>query len=132
MLLLYIMLFFFFFKKKRGLELVFLPHFLHEFWRKIFLSYSINWPNFIEWLLSVRTILSNMCIVWYPGCDVMNFKINLIFLIKPFFYMTKKSRQKCKHLENEKSFRDEIKKHFLSFLRDFQLPILVSDLRVRL
>ena len=46
--------------------------------------------------------------------------------------MTKKSRQKRKHLENEKSFRDEIKKHFLSFLRDFQLPILVSDLRVRL
>ena len=37
-------------------------------------------------------------------CDVINFEINLIFLIKPFFYMTKKSRQKLKYLENDKSF----------------------------
>ena len=30
------------------MELVSLPHFLHNFWRKIFLLlYSINWPNFI-------------------------------------------------------------------------------------
>ena len=29
-------------------------------------------------------------IVCLPGCDVMNFEIKLIFLIKPFFvYMTK-------------------------------------------
>ena len=34
----------------------------------------------------------------------MNFDINRIFLIKPFFYVTKKSRQKFKDLENEKSF----------------------------
>ena len=34
----------------------------------------------------------------------MNFEINLIFLIKPFFNMTKKSRQKLKYLEKEKSF----------------------------
>ena len=32
-------------------------------------------------------ILSNMCIaiVCKPGCDVMNFEVTLIFLIKPFF-----------------------------------------------
>ena len=38
-----------FFKKiKRGLELVSLPHFLHNFWIQIFLLlYSINWPSFI-------------------------------------------------------------------------------------
>ena len=29
-----------------------------------------------------------------------NFEIKLIFLIKPFFYMTKKSRQKFKYREN--------------------------------
>ena len=41
----------FFFKKKRGLELVSLPHFLHDFQRKIFLLlYSITWPNFNVWL----------------------------------------------------------------------------------
>ena len=28
-----------------------------------------------------------MCIaiIYYPGCDVMSFEINLIFLIEPFF-----------------------------------------------
>ena len=39
-----------------------------------------------------------------PGLDVINFKINLIFLTKLFLYKTKKSRQKLKYLENEKSF----------------------------
>ena len=34
----------------------------------------------------------------------MNFEINLIFLIEPFFKMTKKLRQKFKYLEDEKSF----------------------------
>ena len=50
----------------------------------------------------------------------MKFEINIIFLIKPFFNMTNKSRQKFKYLENEKSFQDEIKKHFSSFLNGFQ------------
>ena len=47
-----------------------------------------------------------MCIVivCFLVFDVINFKINLIFLIKPFFYMTKKSRQKLKYLENKESF----------------------------
>ena len=34
----------------------------------------------------------------------MNFEINLIFLTKPFFYMTKKLRQKFKNLQKEMSF----------------------------
>ena len=34
----------------------------------------------------------------------MNFEVNFIILIKPFLYMTKKSRQKLKYLENEKSY----------------------------
>ena len=51
------------FKKiKRGLGLVSLPHFLHNFWRKIFLLLSINWPSFIVWLPLPREILVNMCI----------------------------------------------------------------------
>ena len=47
-----------------------------------------------------------MCIaiICQPGRDIKNFKINLIFLIKLLLYMTKKSRQKLKYLENEKSF----------------------------
>ena len=45
-----------------------------------------------------------MCvvIVSLPGCDVMNFKISLIFLISRFFYMTKKSKQKFRYLAREK------------------------------
>ena len=51
-------------KTKRGLELVSLPHFLHDFWRKIFpLLYTITWPNFNVWLLLVHEILSNLYIV---------------------------------------------------------------------
>ena len=34
----------------------------------------------------------------------INFGTNLIFLTKPVFYMTKKSRQKFEYLENEKNF----------------------------
>ena len=36
--------------------------------------------------------------------DVTDFEINLIFLFKPFSYMTKKTRQRFRYLENEKSF----------------------------
>ena len=51
-------------------------------------------------------ILGNMyiTIVCLPSCDVIKFEINLVFFIKPFCYMTKKSKQKLKYLENEKSF----------------------------
>ena len=45
-----------------------------------------------------------IAIAYFSGCDVKNFEINLIFLIRPFFYMSEKSRRKFKYLENEKSF----------------------------
>ena len=73
--------------KSLGLKLVFLPHFLHGFWRKIFLLlYSINWSNFIVSLPLLRQILYSICfaVVRLPGYDIINFEINLIFLIKPF------------------------------------------------
>ena len=44
--------------------------------------------------------------------------------------MTKNAKQKLKYLKNEKSFPVE-KKHFSSFLKDFQLPKIISGLRVR-
>ena len=47
----------------------------------------------------------------------MNSEINLIFLIKPFSFMTRKSWQKLKYLENEKSFEGEITSIFLGFLK---------------
>ena len=97
----------FFQKTKRYLELVFLPHFLHDFWRKVFLTlYSINWLNYIVWLYLIIEILGNICIVigCYPACDVINFRINFSFLIKSFSFMTKNVGQKCKS-----------KKHFSYF-----------------
>ena len=92
---------------EKSLGIISLPHFVYDFSKKMFLMlYSINWPNFIAWLPLLLEILVNMCIaiVCWPGCDAIDFKINLIFLIKPFSYKTKKSRQKIKYLENEKSF----------------------------
>ena len=58
------------------------------------LLYSVNRPNFIDSLSLLLEILGNICIVTvcYPGLNVINFETNFIFLIKPFFYMTKKSR----------------------------------------
>ena len=48
---------------------------------------SINGSNFIAWLPLVLEIFGNTCIaiVSYPGCDVMDFEINLTFVIEPFF-----------------------------------------------
>ena len=78
--------------------------------------YSPNWPNFIVWLLLLLEILGNMCmaIVFAPDSDVINFKINLSFLIKPF-YLIKKSRWKFKYLEIEKNFQGEMKSIFHNF-----------------
>ena len=45
----------------------------------------------------------------------MKFKIKLTFLIKLFCYMAKKSRQKRKYPENEKTFLGEIKNSFHHF-----------------
>ena len=68
--------------------------------------YSINWSNFIPWLRLVLDILGNMCIkiVRFPSYDVINFGIDLIFLIKLFLHVSKNSGQKSKYRENEKSF----------------------------
>ena len=106
----------------KGLELVSPSYFVYDFSEKMFLMlHSINWPNFIVWLLLLLEILGNMCItdwLWrQPACDVIKFEIKLIFsLIEPFWYMIKKSKQKLeKCLENEKSFSGETKSIFHHF-----------------
>ena len=57
----------------------------------------------------------------------MNFKINLIFLIKPFYTY---QNIKAKSWEQKELLRWN--KYFSSFLKGFQLQKIVSDLRVRL
>ena len=51
-----------------------------------------------------------MCIAiaCYPGCDVMNFEINFIFLILPFFLHDQKSWQKLKYFQNGMQFFNDI------------------------
>ena len=53
-----------FYKISRDLELDSMPDFLHNFRRKIFLPlYSISWPIFHVWFLSLLEIIGN---VWFP------------------------------------------------------------------
>ena len=65
-------------KTNRGLQLVSLPHFPHDFWRKMFLtSYSIKWPNFIDCLPLILETLDNICFafIYFSVYDVTNFEI---------------------------------------------------------
>ena len=61
-----------------------------------------------------------MCIkiVYKPGCDVINFAVELIFLIKPFFLHSQKAVTKTKIPSEQKELLN--KKHFSSFLKGFQ------------
>ena len=108
--------------QEKGLGLVSPLYFAYDFSIKMFLMfYSTSWLNFIVWLPILREILGNMfiAIVCWPGCDVMKFEINLIFLIKSVCYVTKKSRQKFEYFENKKSFWGKLKTifhHFLSII----------------
>ena len=108
---------------EKGLGLVSPPHSVHSFSIKMFLVLDfINLPNFIVWWPLLLEILGNksITIVCKPGYEVIKLEINLIFLIKPFCYMTKMSRQKPKYFENEKSFWREIKSIFHHFSASFR------------
>ena len=77
----------------------------------------------------IRQDVEYVCNCLSPRLQYHNFEISLIFLIKPFFYMTKTSRQTFKYLENEHRFSDEIKSIFHNFWV-IQLLKVVSVLRV--
>ena len=81
-----------FFEKDLGLAS--LPNFLLcDFSKKIFvLLYFINLPNIIPCLSLRLEELGNIFIViiYFLACDVIDFEIDLKFLIKPFSHMTKK------------------------------------------
>ena len=107
-----------FHKTKIGLELVPLLHFLHHFRIKIFLLlYSITWTNFDIWLPLFLQILDNMyiVIVCLPGCDVINFEINLIFLTKMLFLHDQKGKTKILISWEQKELLRWNKKHFSLF-----------------
>ena len=90
---------------EKGLVIVSSPHFDYDFSRKYFsccilLADEISLPDcfyFLRyWAICVWQLF------FFPDCYVITFKTNLSLLIKPFFYLTKRPRQKFKYLENEK------------------------------
>ena len=118
-----------------GLGIISPASFVYDFSTKMFLMfYPINWPNFIAWFSLLLEILSNICVVvaCYPGCDVMDFETNFIFLIEPFFLHDQKVMTKTLICWERKELLRWNTKHFSSFLKGFLLSKIVSDLRVRL
>ena len=59
----------------------------------------LNFDFFLEIVVNMSIV-----IITFPVCDVMNFEIFLSFLIRPFFCITKLSKQKVKYLKNGKGF----------------------------
>ena len=77
----------------------------------------MNWPNLIVWLPLLHQILGNTCIVivCWSGCDVINFEINLIFLIKPYSSIWTKSQDKNLNvLRTQRAFNMKLKASFIN------------------
>ena len=108
-------------KKKIDLEIVSLPHFQHNFWRKIFLMLYFNWPNFNVWLPLGLEILGNKCIeiICFAVDHIIIIEINLNFLIMPFPTWLKKSGKKLNIVRTKRGFEVKIKRFFHHFLRVF-------------
>ena len=87
---------------EKSFDLVSPTHFIYDYSSKIFPC--LYWQKFIHsfiysfilCLLSLLEILVKICIliIFSPVDDVINFKINLNFFVKLFFYMMKKVRTK--------------------------------------
>ena len=95
---------------EKDLSIVFLPNFVYDFQRKMFLVlHSIIWPNFIAWV--------NMCTAIVLLTRLWNDKFwNWPYLFnQAVFLQIKKSRQTFKYPETKTSFKGEIKNIFHQF-----------------
>ena len=88
------MLNFDFFRKEPGTSLP--TTFSAWFLRMSFMLYFTDKRNLIYWLPLLLEIFRNtfIAIICFQNCDVINFEINLYFLIKPFPNMIKIVRTK--------------------------------------
>ena len=103
---------------ENGLGIVSLPHFVNDFSREMFLTlYCNDWPVFIARLSLLLEMWVNVSVkfVCWPGCDVVDFRVCHIFLIRPFSCVIKASRQRFECLENEMSLRREMESIFHHF-----------------
>ena len=75
--------------------------------------------NFMVWLPLFSDIMSAICIaiVCLPSCDVVNFEINLIFLIKLLFLHKQRVGIKIQICWRRKNLLRWNKEHFSSFLQ---------------
>ena len=108
----------------KGLGVVSPSRFGLWFFRKMFLKlHCFNRLNFITWLPLLLQMLVNMCIVSasFSDFNALNFEIKLIFLIKPFFYMT---NTKVQRSWEPKEILGEIKSIFNYIKRTFSCYIL--------
>ena len=104
---------------EKSLELFSPPHYMFDLLKKYLSCYILLTDQVGQYLYC-------SC---FPVSDVVNFEINLSFLIKLFSHLTKKVRTKiwiCS--EWKEVFRW---KNFSSFLKGFQLQGIVWDMRVR-
>ena len=103
---------------EKGLGIVSPPYFVYDFSRKMFLMfYSHNRWNFISWLPLLLVTLGSMCIaiVCFPDCDVINFEIILIFLIKLFFTWPKSQDRNLNILRTKIAFKVKWKTFLIIF-----------------
>ena len=90
--------------------------------------YYINWQSFSLIAFTSQDIgqhvYSNVC---FPGCDVIKFKINFIFLTELLLYMIKEGRQKFLRTKNFriKKFLRWNKKRFSLFSKHNRLLKMV-------
>ena len=116
LLLLHIKLFW---KTKRGLKIFLLPHFLHDFRRKIFLLfYSANWSNFNVWvpLLYWAIVYCNCLLTRLWRIKFWDWSY---FSNQAGFCAWPKSQDKNLNIMRTKRAFKIKKKHFLPFLKGF-------------
>ena len=92
-----------FLKKKSGVELVYLSHFLHRYFKEKYFSCHIL---FITWLFLFRDILDSMCIkIFLIRLWCHEFWNYLIFLTKPIFMHEKFTDENVNVMRMKRSFR---------------------------
>ena len=111
---------------KRGLELAFLPCFLYNFWRKIFLFlYCINWTNFSVYFMRYWTIwLLQLSVNHVVMSWILKFILSdrrclsscqIDVVSSRFFYMTKSRDNNLKTLRTNRAFKMKQKVFFIIF-----------------
>ena len=106
-------------KLKGGLGLAFGAHFLHDFSIKMFLFNTLSTEKVSMSFLFSFPRYQTKCVIKFSFTQFRNYKIYVASISKAMADREKKRGkteiEKFEHLENKKSFLDEIKNIFHSF-----------------